>query len=144
MRLWRASLLVAVQLIALAVIVLTGPLIAHGLWRGVELVGLACLVWAVVTTPPRQWRISPAPATTARLLRHGPYRWIRHPMYAGLLTATLALVASHPHPLRWVMWALLAVVLHAKLKMEEEMLRTIFPDYEEYCRRTKRLIPGVY
>lgn len=74
----------------------------------------------------------------------GPYRWIRHPSYAGsMLTAAGILLCST----NWVSMAcyLLVVVVYVyRIRVEERALAEDLGDaYGEYMRRTKRLIPFV-
>ncbi|HEV3197081.1 MAG TPA: isoprenylcysteine carboxylmethyltransferase family protein [Bryobacteraceae bacterium] len=79
-----------------------------------------------------------------RLVRVGPYRYARNPMYIGgaLLLLGVGLYQRSPAvvlfvPVWWLLFHLLVVLY------EEAALRTKFgPDYDEYCRRTPRWIPG--
>lgn len=139
-----SGFLVTVQLVCLATLVATGPTIVSIRWLWLEVLGLGCGIWAVAVMPPRQWRISPEVPRDACLVRRGPYRWIRHPMYTAVLLVTASWVLEQPSLLRGCVWVLLAMVLHAKLKREETLLRAVFAEYEDYARETKRLIPGVY
>jgi protein-S-isoprenylcysteine O-methyltransferase Ste14 len=85
-----------------------------------------------------------APREPARLVVHGPYASLRHPMYA----AELAMAAGAPWTLGAKLSALLAllfaaVLLH-RLRVEEHALAERLPEYAEYARRTYRVIPYVY
>ncbi len=75
----------------------------------------------------------------------GPYRIIRHPMYAGIffLTASWPLLLGS----KWsyLPWAVLAVTLIFRTALEDRTLRRELPGYEEYTKHTKyRLIPEVW
>jgi len=78
------------------------------------------------------------------LVRRGPYRVVRHPIYAGLLLAMIGSVLA-----RGPGW-LVAVIgggayFVMSLRVEESDLAALFPDeYSDYVRHTKRLIPFVY
>jgi protein-S-isoprenylcysteine O-methyltransferase Ste14 len=81
-----------------------------------------------------------------RLQRKGLYRLVRHPSYLGL---ELILLAFALHARTWACFAVFLVpptlALLYRIHVEETALRMAFgADYEDYCRRTKRLIPGVY
>ncbi|HXF63350.1 MAG TPA: methyltransferase, partial [Caldilineaceae bacterium] len=80
----------------------------------------------------------------ARLVQEGPYRWIRHPMYSGLIWTGLALVLEHPTWPRWGALLALAANFVVKLHVEEHLLRQVFPSYAAYQARTKRLVPFIY
>lgn len=85
----------------------------------------------------------PPPRRQGVLVEHGPYRWVRHPIYSSGLLALLGLcfVGS------WWGLPLLAVLLLwwlAKSHVEEEYLSKYYPGYAEYCQRVRRrLIPGL-
>ncbi|OGO08203.1 MAG: hypothetical protein A2Z66_01660 [Chloroflexi bacterium RBG_13_66_10] len=75
----------------------------------------------------------------------GPYRWVRHPAYAGGILAFLAL------PLMLdAVWALvpslfIAVAIVLRTALEDRMLVRALPGYSEYAARTRhRLLPGVW
>jgi len=78
------------------------------------------------------------------LVTRGPYRVVRHPLYLGELTATLGLaIGAQQVWLALAAWVVCLSVQLVRTRYEEQGLRTAFPEYEEYSRRTKRLIPGV-
>ncbi len=75
----------------------------------------------------------------------GPYRVVRHPMYAGLLL----IMAGWPLLLgsTWSYWpiAVVIVTLIVRTVLEDRTLRRELPGYEEYTKRTRyRLLPGIW
>ncbi|MCR4301308.1 MAG: isoprenylcysteine carboxylmethyltransferase family protein [Sulfuricaulis sp.] len=86
----------------------------------------------------------PGPLSDATLHRQGAYRWMRHPIYAGVMLVSLG----------WALWWLSGVgVVYAmvfalffdrKAAFEEMKLREKFPDYPGYARAVKKFIPSVY
>jgi len=139
----KARLLVALQLAIIAALLLTGPWIART-WLALEVAGGVLLLWAVVSMRLRQLQINPEVAAGAQLVTRGPYRWIRHPMYTGVLLAMGALVLERFTWERAMLWLALLAALLAKLMFEESLLNARFPDYAAYCRRTKRLLPFIF
>ncbi len=86
----------------------------------------------------------PHPSREASFVAHGPYDVVRHPIYlsALLFLAGVSLLLS---PWALVVTALLGVVWALKSSVEERFLRDHYPEYAEYCERTRfRLVPFVY
>jgi protein-S-isoprenylcysteine O-methyltransferase Ste14 len=144
--------LVALQFALIAVLVVLG---AQALGRSAALpalvaaavlaaAGVALGLAALAANRPGNFNIHPAPREGGHLVAHGPYRSIRHPMYAAVLllaAAAAVLAANVAGTLAWV--ALLAVLL-AKARLEERWLAAHHAGYAAYCRGTRRLLPGVY
>ncbi len=141
---WRGATLFGVQALCIALILLTGFWLARPAWVWLELLGGALGAWAVATMKPRNINPLPRPLRDARLVTRGPYRWIRHPMYAAVLMMTLALLLDRPTLVRLVVWLVLLADLLVKMQYEETLLARRFPEYAFYRKRTKRLIPFVY
>ena len=78
------------------------------------------------------------------LVVRGPYRVFRHPMYSGLLLVGCGLVLNHVVAWRWGTLIILVAVLDIKARLEERELMQTFPDYQQYSRRTWRLVPPIY
>lgn len=105
--------------------------------------GLAVGGWALAANRPGNFNIRPEPRPGGRLVTHGPYAHVRHPMYlAVLLVAAAPAVAGDAW--QWVVWFALAVVLAAKARREERGLAQAHPDYEAYRARTRAIIPFLF
>lgn len=102
-------------------------------------VGLA----AVKANRPGNFNIHPEPRAGGRLVEHGIYAWIRHPMYSALLLLALAAIAVAPTLPTLVSAAALAVVLWAKSSLEERWMAERHPGYAAYRARTRRFVPGL-
>jgi len=79
-----------------------------------------------------------------RLVTGGPYRFIRHPVYLAEAIATMGAMINF---LSFPAFALVVAQLFCQLlrmHFEEKVLATAFPEYEEYRRHTKRVLPGIY
>ncbi len=75
----------------------------------------------------------------------GPYRWVRHPMYAVSLAVWFWLPMALGSFIALSVAALLVPVIALRLLNEEKVLQRDLPGYSEYCRRTPhRLIPFVW
>jgi protein-S-isoprenylcysteine O-methyltransferase Ste14 len=79
------------------------------------------------------------------LVTTGIYSVIRHPSYLGLLINSLSWALAFRSGVGVLLAALLIPPLVSRIRAEERLLRSRFGDeYDAYCRRTSRLIPGFY
>jgi protein-S-isoprenylcysteine O-methyltransferase Ste14 len=102
--------------------------------------GIALAVWARLHLG-RNWGMPMTQRAEPELVTSGPYRFVRHPIYSGLLTAMLgtALVNSL---LGLIVVAVLVAYFYYCGIVEERNLAVTFPKaYPEYRSRTKMLIP---
>ena len=106
-------------------------------------IAIAIGVWAIITM---RFRVSVLPDVLDKqeLFTGGPYRYIRHPMYTAVLTATFAWMLNRLDVVSVMAWLLIVIVLHIKLSYEEDQLSKKFSNYKQYKARTKRLIPYLY
>lgn len=92
----------------------------------------------------RNRTIFPEPNPGSRLIRHGIYRRVRHPLYASLMWLSLGWAAWWASPAALLAGVVLAVFLDRKARHEEIRLRARFPEYAEYARQVRRFFPGIY
>jgi len=143
-----ARLWVLGQFVLLAVVVLVP---SQGDWslgpglmrtaRVVSLVGIVVLIVAALSLG-RGLTALPVPNASARLRTGGLYRWVRHPIYFGLLLFTTAHCLSSESWVVLVAGVLLAALINVKARWEERRLAERFPDYPAYAARTPRFVPG--
>ena len=81
-----------------------------------------------------------------RLVTSGPYRYVRHPGYAGSLLAALGIGVALGNLLSLAaMFLLPLVALLRRIAVEEAALEAALGErYREYARSTRRLVPGVW
>lgn len=85
----------------------------------------------------------PNPKTNATLVTTGLYRYMRHPIYTGLLLLGLGQVFSAGPLPQLIFYILLLGLLISKARFEETLLRQKYPEYDSYARRTGRFFPGL-
>jgi len=78
------------------------------------------------------------------LLRRGPYRFVRHPMYLAALVFIWAGIGSHVSALTLAIGVAVTGVCIARVIVEERLLRAEYPEYPDYARSTKALIPFLF
>lgn len=86
----------------------------------------------------------PQPLSDATLHRQGAYRWMRHPIYTGVILASIG----------WALWWLsvpgavgalaVAIFFDRKAAYEETWLRKKYKGYGDYARRVRKFLPGMY
>jgi protein-S-isoprenylcysteine O-methyltransferase Ste14 len=115
-------------------------------WLGVVLfaAGGALRLWPVFVLGNRfSGLVAIQPGHT--LVTSGLYNVIRHPSYLGLLVNSLGWGLAFRSSVGVLLTALMIFPLLARIRAEEELLRTQFGDeYRNYCARTSRMIPGLY
>ncbi|MBA4849312.1 isoprenylcysteine carboxylmethyltransferase family protein [Emticicia sp. BO119] len=110
-----------------------------GLSFGATGLGIAC--WARYTLG-RNWSLSVQKKEDHELIANGLYRWIRHPIYTGLLLLFIgtALIVGDYRGILAVI--IIFISFWVKLKKEEKWLMQVFgEDYHSYIKQTNALIP---
>jgi protein-S-isoprenylcysteine O-methyltransferase Ste14 len=107
--------------------------------------GLAIRVWAVLTLG-QAFRTTVEVDAGQAVVQSGPYRWVRHPAYTGLLVLLAGLGLAMGNWLSLAACAVLPVlaVLRRISVEEDELTRVLGDSYEAYRMRTRRLVPGVW
>lgn len=82
-------------------------------------------------------------ATSRKLVTEGPYRLVRHPLYAAELILILGVVLSHGSPFAFAVGAVWLVLQVRRAQYEESVLRSSFPEYQDYAARVPMLVPGL-
>lgn len=104
-------------------------------WIGIALVIWAILVFGRGVTP------SPLPSDKAQLRTRGPYRWIRHPMYTGVILLMAGSALGRRSWIAAALWVVLVVFLLVKMRWEERRLVETYPGYDSYREAVPALIP---
>ena len=105
----------------------------------VQVAAVALNVWARRSFQKGEFRVAAAPGGSS-IIRNGPYRFVRHPMYAAVLLFIWAAVVSHYSVLTVVIGIAVTAVSIARVVVEERLLRSRYPDYDDYARSTKALV----
>lgn len=86
----------------------------------------------------------PKPKDDARLVQHGVYGVVRHPIYTGLIAGSAGWALATANTTRLILALLIAVFFDAKARREEAWLRERYPEYAGYQHTVRKLVPGVY
>lgn len=114
----------------------------EGLGIAVLLVGLAFAVWARIFLG-RNWGTPMSQKLEPELVTTGPYRFVRHPIYSGLILGLIGSAVA-VSLFGFVAVLILGGYFFYSAKVEEQNMGRLFPDtYPQYKRSTKMLIPFV-
>lgn len=110
------------------------------------IVGGFVIRWTAILTLGRFFSTSVAIHDDHRLIRTGLFRLVRHPSYSGLLLLFLGMGLSFGN---WLSFAVIVVPFLAallyRIRVEESSLVGVLgQDYVDYCKTTKRLLPGIF
>jgi len=125
----------------LALRLISGGWTRYGIALALVIVGLAFGVWAR-SILGSNWSGTVTVKVDHELVQSGPYRWIRHPIYTGLLAAVLGsgLAAGRLYGL--IAFPLILISIVWKLRVEERWMGAEFGErYERYRRSSWALIP---
>ncbi len=114
-------------------------------WAGAVFaaVGIACAIWARLYLG-RNWSARPAVKENHELVMAGPYAYVRHPIYTGIILATFG-IALTGAVIGIVMCIFSLIILSMRIPKEENIMLELFPDaYPGYQARTKKLVPFVW
>ncbi len=111
--------------------------------RLVQYLGLAILLLGAVSLG-RSLTALPTPVPHGELRTGGLYRWMRHPIYTGVMALTLGGAVPSGNAVRLGSALGLVVLFMLKARWEEGRLRERYPGYDEYATNVPRFVPGAH
>ena len=142
------AVLVAAQLVLMAALAVAGaPLFVRGqapvaAWL-LAAAGVSLGLWALAHNRPGNFNIRPTPRSGGQLVQTGPYRWIRHPMYAAVMLCAAACGWAVRSWWVWAVAAVLVAVLAIKARLEERWMLKRHAGYAAYLQGTRRFLPFI-
>ncbi len=110
----------------------------------ITLVGLIIALWARITLGGN-WSTATVLKENHELITNGPYSYVRHPIYSGLLLMVFGTAIFFGHVAVFVAFALSAVAAWFRALEEEKLLTKRFPEaYPKYKQDVKAFIPFVF
>jgi protein-S-isoprenylcysteine O-methyltransferase Ste14 len=104
--------------------------------------GLTLAIWARKHLG-RNWSTRHTIQVGHELVTSGPYRFVRHPIYTGILLTWFG--AGLVNTIYFVLFVLVALIFFSRIPKEEASMMGLFPNqYPAYRATTKALIPGVW
>lgn len=109
----------------------------------IQVLATGLMIWARLTFGIRSFNAS-ANTTKGNLVTNGPYRWFRHPIYAALIYFFIGSLIAFPTTEVVLAVILISSGLFVRMLLEEKSLSITYPEYAEYCKKTKRIIPFIF
>lgn len=109
----------------------------------IQLFSFCLMIWARITFKSRSFNLTANP-TEGGLVTNGPYRWLRHPIYAAIVYFSWACLVAFPKTDVLVAVLFINIGLFTRMLLEEKELNKAYPEYAEYSKRAKRLIPFIF
>ena len=110
---------------------------------GLTALGIAVAIWARLHLG-RNWSASPAMKEGHELVTTGPYAFVRHPIYSGIILATLG-TGLTGSVFGIVLFVIVTTMFLFRVGTEERYMMELFPGtYPAYRARTKRLVPLIW
>ncbi|MDD3531112.1 MAG: isoprenylcysteine carboxylmethyltransferase family protein [Candidatus Pacebacteria bacterium] len=108
-----------------------------------SIIGVGIAIWARIYLG-RNWGAPRSLHEGHELVTSGPYRYVRHPIYTGVLLALLG-AAVVQGPVWFIPFAYFVFYFIRSIRIEEGHMLERFPsEYPVYRARTKRLVPFIY
>jgi protein-S-isoprenylcysteine O-methyltransferase Ste14 len=134
----------AVMVFALLGLFTSGTLFSWSpLTIALQAAAVGLMIWARLTFGLRSFHATARP-TAGGLVTSGPYRHIRHPIYTAACLFGWAGVIHARSMVALGLGALLFAGALGRMLCEEQMLGKVYPEYRDYARVTKRMIPNVF
>jgi protein-S-isoprenylcysteine O-methyltransferase Ste14 len=134
----------ALSVLALATLVFCRGLFSPALVVIVLQVFAALLMlWARMTLGARSFHFSANP-TKGGLVTSGPYRYVRHPIYAAVVIFIVAGVVANLSVANGILGSVIIAGMIIRALCEERFLRVEYSEYAGYSSHTWRMIPFVF
>src|SRR5262245_48543637 len=141
---WSSLVATTLLIAAIVTLLFRHALIAdRPLTIAAQVIAVGLLLWARTTFGIRSFHGGANP-TSGGLVTTGPYRWLRHPIYASFLLFVGAAAVSHPGAINLSLAAVVVAMTAVRIFAEERLVVERYPEYAAYRARTKRLIPFVF
>jgi protein-S-isoprenylcysteine O-methyltransferase Ste14 len=134
---------IAATLTPLVFPLLTGGTVGAGRELVADILLVTGMAWSVWSLRSLGRNLSII-AQAREVAEHGPYRWIRHPLYTGELVSCLGLAVTAGTMTAAGVWLTLVALQVYRARREEQILIATLPTYAVYRIRTAALLPGVF
>jgi protein-S-isoprenylcysteine O-methyltransferase Ste14 len=146
---WRIQILLIAVAIAFFMVNHDTILWSYTLTTGiiadiVTLIGLIIILWARIVLGGN-WSTTAVLKENQELIQNGPYRYVRHPIYSGLMLMILGMAIYYGRTIGFVVFIISFIASCLRARQEEKLLTRHFPEeYPNYKARVKAFIPFLF
>ncbi len=141
----KSKILIFLQFSIIAYFILTGGLVSKPILLLIQITAVFIALWGIYVMQLGKFNIQPEIKENANLIKKGPYKIIRNPMYLGIILFFGISIIDNFSFTRLVLFIVLTYVLLLKIFMEEIFLAKKFGEtYLKYKSKTYRLFPFVF
>ncbi len=108
-----------------------------------QVVAVLVVLYARYTFRNQQFGFTANPGS-GPLLEKGPYRIIRHPMYASVMLLIWASILGHWSIVNGLIGVIVLTFTLTRVTAEERLLKERYPEYTEYMARTRMMVPYIF
>lgn len=110
-----------------------------------HIAGDAFVLWAMIVNPYLEKSVRIQKERGHRVVTKGPYAYVRHPMYAGVIMLMVSVPLTLGSGYTFVPVGAVLLVLIIRTVFEDRMLLRDLPGYDDYAKRIRhRLVPGIW
>ena len=136
-----SHLLVGTQFSGIALACFTTAPQTSWLWLIFCAAGIVLGVTTLFFNRPGNFSVYPEVKDRARLITHGPYRYVRHPMYVALVVMMIGIACYNSEWHNAIGLLLVTTAVVFKARREEQLLPQVFPEYPRYAATTGMFLP---
>ena len=137
--------LLLIQILSIAYIVITGPVVTENIVvLAFEVFAVFLILWTLWTIKIGKFSLHSPRLRKSRLVPKGPFIYVRHPVYTAFLVLAVCWVINLPNLIRIVVLLILVISVLLTVNYYENLLSRKLNDFGLYKQKTYRLIPFVY
>ena len=141
----KLVLLLLIQILSIAYIVVTGPVVTENIFiLAFEVFAVFIILWTLWTIKFDNFSLHSESLRKSRLVPKGPFIYVRHPVYTAFLILAVCWVVNYVNMLRLLVLLILVVSVLLAVNHYENILSRKLNDFGLYKQKTYRIIPFVY
>ncbi|NRD24587.1 isoprenylcysteine carboxylmethyltransferase family protein [Winogradskyella litoriviva] len=109
----------------------------------IQSASVVLMIWSRITFGIKSFNAS-SNTIKEKLVTNGPYKWLRHPIYAAIIYFFIGCLIAYPNIKTLIAVIVIVICTYVRMLLEEKELLIAFKDYAQYSKKVKRIIPFVF